>query len=250
MVGLALLRQAEGRRPRERRATKRWVGRGRRSPGRVELCGGYSTPKLPFNAVEWNIRPRPTHPRRRRSGLASLRVPSEPRRRPRHGHPAPGAGALVSRTWPVRAATALVHVLDAAPLGRQQEQHRAVLAAQHGGEDRTVVLDPVQYLAALANPDDSPLGGIVPPSVRTCVRRLDPADGTRRRPDRGRPGQDPRPMLCGSTGSPPECGKSAPDGGGLSHELLFWRPATALRRCGRASRAVCPRRCSRRGPRP
>ena len=63
------------------------------------------------------------------------------------------------------------------PLGRQQEQCRAVLAAQHGGEDRTVVLDPVQYLAALANPDDSPLGGIVPPSVR-------------------------RPMLCGSTGSP------------------------------------------------
>ena len=77
----------------------------------------------------------------------------------------------------MRAATALVHVLDAAPLGRQQEQGRAVLAAQHGGEDRAVVLDPVQQLAALANPDDRPLGGIVPAGVRACVGRLDP-DGT------------------------------------------------------------------------
>src|SRR5260370_31246430 len=70
----------------------------------------------------------------------------------------------------------LVDLLDAAPLGRQQEQCLAVQSAEHGGEDRAVVLDALQHLAALADPHNRFLWD---------VRCLNP---------------DPRPTPAGWTG--------------------------------------------------
>src|SRR6266566_6672284 len=71
----------------------------------------------------------------------------------------------------------LVHLLDAAPLGCQQEQRLAVRSTEHGGEDRAVVLDALQHLAALADPHDRALEGIVTTAVGADVRCLNP-DGT------------------------------------------------------------------------
>src|ERR1019366_2867981 len=77
--------------------------------------------------------------------------------------PGTGAGALVMRICPVRAAT----------VSSTCSMRRAVRAAEHGGEDYAVVLAPAQYLAALADPDDG-LRRIVTARVFTCVRCLDP----------------------------------------------------------------------------
>ena len=82
-----------------------------------------------------------------------------------HGHPAPGAGALVMRTCPLRAATASSTCSIPRHSGRQQEQRRAVRSAEHGGKDRAVALDPLQHLAALPDPDNGAL---------RRIRRLDP----------------------------------------------------------------------------
>src|SRR6266566_8288675 len=59
----------------------------------------------------------------------------------------------------------LIHLLDAAPLGRQQEQRLAVRSTEHGGEARAVVLDALQHLAALADPHDRALWCIVTAGV-------------------------------------------------------------------------------------
>src|ERR1039458_4534685 len=77
--------------------------------------------------------------------------------------PGTGAGTLVMRICPVRAAT----------VSSTCSMRRAVRAAEHGGEDYAVVLAPAQYLAALADPDDG-LRRIVTARVFTCVRCLDP----------------------------------------------------------------------------
>src|SRR5438309_311138 len=51
----------------------------------------------------------------------------------------------------------LIYVLDAAPLGCEEKERRAVRAAQRGAKDRSVVLDSLQHLAALADSDDGAL---------------------------------------------------------------------------------------------
>src|SRR5436305_14690535 len=63
-----------------------------------------------------------------------------------------GAGyrCLADQHLPGPGCERLVHLLDATPLSRQQEQGLLVRSAEHGGEEGTVVLDPFQHLAALA----------------------------------------------------------------------------------------------------
>lgn len=64
-----------------------------------------------------------------------------------------GAGywCLADEHLPSPGCDQLVHLLDAASLGRQQEQRLAVQSAEHDGEDRTVMLDTGEHLAALAH---------------------------------------------------------------------------------------------------
>lgn len=65
-----------------------------------------------------------------------------------------GYRCLTDQHLPGAGRDRLVHLPDAAPLGCQEEQCRAVRSAEHGGEDRAVVLDPLEHLAAFADPHD------------------------------------------------------------------------------------------------
>jgi len=106
-----------------------------------------------------------------------------------HGHPALGAGALVIRICPVRAATASsTRSMPRHSAARRNSVVRSG-AAEHRGEDGAIVLDSVQYLPALTDPDDGP------PEHRLSAPRW-----RHRRPCRCRQGQDPRPTLCGEIG--------------------------------------------------
>ena len=67
-----------------------------------------------------------------------------------------GRGCWDDEDLPRACRDRLLYLLDAAPFGRQQKQRLAVRAAQHGGEDRAIVFDPLQHLAALADPHDRP----------------------------------------------------------------------------------------------
>jgi hypothetical protein len=83
-----------------------------------------------------------------------------------------GYRCLADQHLPGPVCDRLVHLLDAALLNCQQEQRRAVRSAEHGGENRAVVLNTFQHLATLADPHDSAL-------VCAGVACLDP-DGTDR----------------------------------------------------------------------
>ena len=77
----------------------------------------------------------------------------------------------------------LAHARRAAPLARDDEQRRAVGAAEHAREAAAVELDPVEDLAALADADAAPVGhvgvpdgtlGVDADAVRDAVAEVGP----------------------------------------------------------------------------